>query len=125
MAGVFFFPNVPLLHLVASVGQSEQRTLHKRLLNFYFSHSEWSQYKFALSHCQGLNYPIIQRLLNLQDFDNFTKHANKNYVNIKLSSICYQYLHSRPRELFTVNAFIEKIKNQATITGSSTKKKSV
>ena len=65
MAGVcLFLPNVPLLHLVVSTGQSEHRTLHKLLLNFYFSHSEWSQYKFALSHCQGLNYPIIQRLVN-------------------------------------------------------------
>ena len=123
------FPCLPLLCIVFSIafGQSEldadtQRTIHK--ITIYFSRSEWSQYRFSLSHWQSLNYSILQRFLNLQHFDDVKTHVNKNYVNIKLSSICYHYLNSRPRKLFIVNAFIGKAKNQATITGSSTNKKS-
>ena len=57
-------PDIPLLSVVFSIGQSEldagtQRTIHK--LTIYFSRSEWSQYRLSLSRCQSLNYPILQR----------------------------------------------------------------
>lgn len=55
--------------IVFSIGQSEldadtQRTIHK--ITIYFSRSEWSQYRFSLSHWQSLNYSILQRFVNLQ-----------------------------------------------------------
>ena len=129
MAGVCLspsFPCLPLICIVFSIGQSEldadtQRTIHK--ITIYFSRSEWSQYRFSLSHWQSLNYSILQRFVNLQHFDNVKTHVNKNYVNIKLSSICYHYLNSRRRKLFTENASIGKAKNQAMITRSSTNKR--